>query len=304
MPSVAGLVAEASGRLLEAGSPSARLDAELLMGFTLGIDRTGVIAAGLTPVPPPAAAAFEGYVTRRLAGEPVAYIRGLREFHGLAFATDPRALIPRPETEQLVDQAVAEVAHRLTSAPRPAGSPPVRVVDVGTGSGAIAVSVVAALRRRRMDGEVAVTAVDISPDALDLARENAVAHATAERMTFHQGDLLEGLGGAFDVVCANLPYVASGAIPDLAADLAFEPLLALDGGPDGLDVIRRLLVQLPGALARDGVALLEIGYDQGATVVAAAAEALPGWRCTVDTDLAGLPRVARVEPPLRPGVRL
>ena len=306
---VAGLVAIASGRLLEAGSTSARLDAELLMGHALGIDRTGVIAHGASPVPAPAAAAFEGFVVRREAGEPVAYIRGTREFHGLALAADARALVPRPETEQLVDEAVAEIARRLTSAPRAAGAAPVRVVDVGTGTGAIAVAVVSALRRRRMDHAVHVTAVDISADALALAMENAVAHGVADRMAFHRGDLFDGLGdgaealdgagGArFDVVCANLPYVTTGAIAGLAKDLAFEPVLALDGGPDGLDVIRRLLDQLPSRLVPGGVALLEIGHDQGESILAACAQHVPGWPASVAADLAGLPRLARVERPV------
>jgi release factor glutamine methyltransferase len=246
-----------------------------------------------------AAAAFEGYVARRAAGEPVAYIRGFREFHGQAIATDARALIPRPETEQLVDAAIDAVVARLTGAPRPAGAPPVRVADIGTGTGAIAVALVAALRRRRMDEHVTVLAVDVSSDALDLARENAVGHGVADRMVFREGDLLPAGDGPYDVICANLPYVATGDLAGLATDLSFEPRLALDGGPDGLDVVRRLLDRLPRVLAGDGVALLEIGADQGGTVVAAAAELLPGWRCTVEPDLAGLPRLARVEPPGR-----
>jgi release factor glutamine methyltransferase len=300
---VAQLVTTAAERLAAAGSASPRLDAELLMGTALGVDRVGVLAHPDAPAGAGAAAAFETLVARRERGEPVAYLRGFREFHGLAIATDPRALIPRPETELLVDEALAAIVSRLAAAPRPPGTAALRVADVGTGSGAIAVALVAALRKRRMDGHVTVVAVDVSPDALDLARENAVGHGVADRMVFREGDLLPGGEPPYAVICANLPYVATAAMDGLARDLSFEPRLALDGGPDGLDVVRRLLDRLPLVLDGDGVALLEIGADQGETVVAAVAEILPAWRCTVRQDLAGLPRLARVEPPLTPGAR-
>jgi release factor glutamine methyltransferase len=292
---VAALVADATARLERSGSTSPRLDAELLLGFALNVDRVGVLAHPDAPVPLMALEAFEGYVARRELGEPVAYIRGVREFHGLAIGSDARALVPRPETEELVDEAVADIARRLTAAPRPAGAPPLRVADVGTGSGAIAIAIVAALRRRRMDAHIEVTAVDVSPDALQLAKENAVAQGVADRMVFRESDLVDGGEVPFDVVCANLPYVASGAIDGLGPELQFEPRAALDGGPDGLDVIRRLLDRLPRVLESRGTAFLEIGSDQGDAVVTEAEARLPGWRCVVLRDLAGLPRVARVE---------
>jgi release factor glutamine methyltransferase len=302
-PTVAVLVRAAALRLAAAGADSPSLDAELLMGAALGVDRVGVLAYGDAPVGAAAAVVFEGYVARRERGEPVAYIRGFREFHGQAIVTDARALIPRPETELLVDEALAAIVARLTVAPRPAGAPrparapDLRVADVGTGSGAIAIALVAALRKRHMDEHVTVVAVDVSPEALDLARENAVGHGVADRMLFREGDLLPAGDAPYAVICANLPYVATDAMDHLAPDLSFEPRLALDGGPDGLDIIRRLLERLPAVLEADGVALLEIGWDQGETVVAAVAGLLPGWRCSVQPDLAGLPRLARVERP-------
>jgi release factor glutamine methyltransferase len=292
---VAALVADATARLERSGSSSPRLDAELLLGHALNVDRVAVLAHPDAPVPQAPADTFEASVARRERGEPVAYIRGFREFHGLAISTDARALVPRPETEELVDEAVAEIARRLTSAPRPAGAPPLRVADVGTGTGAIAIAVVAALRRRRMDMHVEVTAVDISPDALQLAMENAVGHGVADRMAFRRGDLLEGGEAPFDIVCANLPYVPSGDIDTLGPELGFEPRDALDGGADGLDVIRRLLDRLPRVLDAAGTALLEIGAGQGAALVAEAGTRLPGWNCVVSRDLAGLERVARIE---------
>ncbi len=148
-----------------------------------------------------------------------------------------------------------------------------------------------------MDPHVMVIAVDISEDALDLARENAVGHAVADRMAFRAGDLLPIGDAPYAVICANLPYVRTSAMDTLAKDLSFEPRLALDGGEDGLDEIRRLLDRLPRVLEPDGVALLEIGSDQGESIVEAVAGVLPGWRCRVQADLAGLPRLAHVEPP-------
>lgn len=292
---VAALVADATARLERSGSSSPRLDAELLLGHALNVDRVGVLAHPDAPVPQSSADAFEASVTRRERGEPVAYIRGFREFHGLAIATDSRALVPRPETEALVDEAVAEIARRLTGAPRPVGAAPLRVADVGTGTGAIAIAMVAALRRRRMDAHVEITAVDISPDALQLAMENAVGHGVADRMAFRQGDLLGGGEAPFDIVCANLPYVASGDIDMLGPELGFEPRAALDGGPDGLDVIRRLLDRMPRVLDAAGTAFLEIGSDQGEAIVGEVATRLPGWGCIVLRDLAGLQRFARIE---------
>jgi release factor glutamine methyltransferase len=307
MARIGDRVADATARLRAAGSESARLDAELLLGWAIGADRTAIVAHPDAPVGAEALARFEAAVERRAAGEPVAYIRGIKEFHGLAFAVDPRGLIPRPETEALVDAAVAEVMSRLARRGGEAGAgderggDPVRVADIGTGSGAIAVALAVELRRRRvtMGRHVTIAATDVSAEALDLARENAAGHAAADGMRFIEADLLPPVlpdGGApFDVILANLPYVRTDAIAGLPIAAAFEPRLALDGGPDGLDVVRGLLGRLPESLAADGVALLEIGADQGESAPAAVAETLPGWRATVRPDLAGLPRVLRVE---------
>jgi release factor glutamine methyltransferase len=295
MATVEALLREATDRLRATGAETPRLDAELLLGGVLGIDRTGLIAHGEASVGEGSAFEFRAAVTRREAGEPVAYLRGVREFMGLAFATDDRALIPRPETERIVELAEAEVVRRLTGAPRPAGEPPIRIVDVGTGSGAIAVSLAARLRARRMLDEVEILATDDSPEALELAKENAVVHAAADRVRFVLGDLVSRDEPPFDLVLANLPYVASVEMDGLPAPVTFEPRHALDGGADGLAVIRRLVAILPEVLAGRGIAFLEIGAGQGAAIVGVVAE-LPGrWTCSVEPDLAGLPRVARVE---------
>jgi release factor glutamine methyltransferase len=295
MATVETLLRDAVERLRAAGSETPRLDAEVLLANILGIDRTGVIAHSEAPVGDGAAARFAEAVVRREAGEPVAYVREVKEFMGLAFASDPRALIPRPETERLVELAEQEIGGRLLANPRPAGAPPIRIVDVGTGAGTIAVALAVRLRARGMLDEVTILATDDAPEALDLARENAVGHAVADRIAFREADLIPGDERAFDLVLANLPYIRTDAIDDLPVAASFEPRHALDGGPDGLDVIRRLLEILPEVLAQRGLALLEIGADQEAGIIAVVA-GIPGrWSCVVERDLAGLPRVARVD---------
>jgi release factor glutamine methyltransferase len=261
---IGDLLASGTTRLRASGSESARLDAELLLGRAVGAARTSVLAHPEAPVGADAAATYEAGIVRREAGEPVAYIRGLKEFHGLAFGVDRRALIPRPETELLVSEAEREIAWRLTSAPRPAGTPQVRVIDVG-------------------------------PDALDLARENAVAHSAADAIAFEEADLVPAAESPFDVILANLPYIPSAEIDRLPVAASFEPRLALDGGPDGLAVVRRLLVELPWALAPDGVALLEIGFDQGPALGEAVAALEGEWSCRIQPDISGNPRLAHVE---------
>jgi release factor glutamine methyltransferase len=300
MASVGELLADAMARLRESGSETARLDAEVLLASVVGGDRTGLLAHPEREIWPEAIARFDEAVARRAAGEPVAYIRGLKEFFGLAFSVDRRALIPRPETELLVEAGRAAVMERLT---RPGGRGdrgPVRVADVGTGSGAVAISLAVELRRRRVEPgrDVVILATDASAEALDLARENAVGHAVGDAVRFVEADLLPldlPDETPLDVIVANLPYVLTGAIAGLPVAASFEPRAALDGGEDGLDVVRRLLARLPDVLAEDGVALLEIGADQDVTAPRAAGEALPGWAASVETDIARLPRILRVE---------
>ncbi len=295
----AALVREGVERLREAGSETPRLDTELLLGDAVGVGRTAILAHPEAPVGADAAGRFRAHLERRAIGEPVAYLRGLKEFYGLDFSVDERALIPRPETERLVELAEAELMRRLVHATPTAGAPALRVVDVGTGSGAIAVALAAVLRRRSPLSFVEIRATDLSGDALELARENAVGHAVADMIDFQQADLLPAGGDAagrlpYDLVLANLPYVRHDAMAGLPVAASFEPVMALDGGVDGLEVIGRLLGRLPWALDEAGVALLEIGADQGEAIVERCADALPGWSCAVETDLAGHPRVARI----------
>ncbi len=292
----------AVARLRGAGSESPRLDAELLLGHVAGLERTSILAHPEAPLSDGQLERFGALVERRAAGEPVAYIRGVKEFYGLALAVDPRALIPRPETESLVELALARVRGALSAAPRPAGTRPFRVLDVGTGSGAVVVALARTLRRTGYGEAVRFTASDRSQDALALAVENAVSHGVADLIDFRVADLLDPaieVDGPIDLVVANLPYIPSAVLPQLPVAASFEPREALDGGSDGLDLVRRLLEDLPRVLAVGGGALLEIGADQGEAAIAATAERVPGWPATIHPDLAGQPRVLSVERPGR-----
>ena len=279
--------------LRDAGSETARLDAELLLGHVLGVDRTAVLAHPEAPLGEGQRAAFRVALERRARGEPVAYIRGFKEFYGLAFSADPRALIPRPETETLVGLAIDRATGRLTGAPRPAGSPPFEILDVGTGCGAIVIAMAVYLRRRGYRDAVHLSATDASAEALQLAVENAVGHGVADLIDFRLADLLEPPPATpVDLLVANLPYIPTAAVPGLPVAASFEPRLALDGGADGLALVRRLVGGLPGVLAPEGTAMLEIGATQADPLRALVQERLPGWPVAVRADLSGEPRVA------------
>ena len=289
----------AAATLRDSGSETARLDAELLLGHVLGVGRTSILAQPDVPIGDGSAAAFGDLIARRAKGEPVAYIRGLKEFYGLAFAVDARALIPRPETETLVALELDRLQQALVAGPRPAGADPLLVWDVGTGCGAVAIAVAVECRRRGYAPDVRVLATDASPEALALAVENAVAHGVADAIEFATADLCHvtdaGRGQRrADILLANLPYIPSADVPGLPVAASFEPLLALDGGADGLEVLGRLLSQLPDALAPAGIALLEIGADQPSALAQKVDATLPGWRLAIHDDLSGSPRVAEL----------
>ncbi len=293
------LLADATARLAASGSESARLDAEVLLADVLGVDRSGLIAHPEAVLSTGQLESYESHVVRREAGEPVAYIRGLKEFYGSAISVDARVLIPRPETETLVELALARITADLTGAMR-AADEPYWVWDIGTGSGAIAVAVASELRRRRYGDAVHFLVSDISGDARDVATLNVVAHGLAHLFTFAEGDLVDVAPapvGPVNLLLANLPYIPAAMVPDLPVAASFEPAGALDGGPDGLEVIRRLLPRAPEVVVPGGAVLLEIGGDQAPIMHAAVAEALPGWTCTVHPDLSGSPRVALLERP-------
>jgi release factor glutamine methyltransferase len=280
----------ATERLRASGSPTPRLDGEVLLGHLTGRERSWLLAHPEAPLDDDTT--FEALVDRRAAGEPVAYIRGFKEWHSLRIRTDARALIPRPETELLADASVAEVFARLATS-----DAPVVAWDVGTGSGAVALVLALELRDAMASGGVRLVATDASPQALELAAENLAAHGVADRVTVVRADLLAPAGEALprpDVVVANLPYVASAEVDARQGSLGFEPRVALDGGPDGLAILRRLFEQLPTRAASGATVLLEIGVDQAGAVATLAA---PGTTASIVPDLAGIDRVLRLRLP-------
>lgn len=275
--------AAAAARLAAAGVDTPRLDAQVLLGHVLGVSRTWLLAHPEAVLSPDEATAFDELVTRRVARHPVAYLTGHREFYGLDFQVDAAVLVPRPETELLVERAI--VLARAWHAR--AGAWPT-VVDLGVGCGAIAVALAVSL-----PALPPIIAVDVSPAALAVARANATRCHVAGRIDFRPGDLLAPLDQPVDLVLANLPYIPTASIDTLAPEVRSEPRLALDGGPDGLDPFRRLFAQVPGRVTAGGALLLEIGADQGATLHALAAGLQPD-SLTITPDLAGHDRLLEI----------
>jgi release factor glutamine methyltransferase len=280
---VGALLEAAARRLAGSGSASPRLDAQLLLARVTGRTRAELLAHPERGVPADQASAFEALVARRAAAEPVAYLLGEREFYGRAFRVDRRALIPRPETELLVEIGLAAIAAR-----RARGVEPV-VVDVGTGSGVLAITLAA-------ETGAHVLAIDLSAEALELARENARRLGQAARVRLVQGDLLDPLARPAHVVVANLPYVPVGR--ELAPDvLRHEPHMALFGGPDGTDANARLLREARATLAPGATLALELDGPTQARVLSTLARALyPGAHVDVHRDGGGTERalVARL----------
>ncbi len=270
----------ATVRLRSAPDPhTAPLDADVLLAHVLGVGKEALFAHPERQLTAAEDGRFQDLVERRSRGEPVAYLRGFKEFYGLRFLVDPRVLIPRPETEVLVDAARQRIAGRS-----------LRTVDVGTGSGAIAVAIAA------HEHGVHVIATDFSRDALAVAEANALANGVADRVELRHGDLLTPVTERVDIVCANLPYLRDDTVTEWVGErsfLAFEPRGAVVAGPDGLGVIRRCVADLPRVLAPDGAAFFECDPPQ----VAAVTEMLErvGLRTRTVRDLTGAERVVVAE---------
>ncbi len=261
------------------------LEAQVLLAHTLQKPRAWVLAHPEIELAPFQLEDMQACAARRESGEPLPYILGQWEFYALDFQVTPAVLIPRPETELLVERALDWLNRHPACR---------RVADIGTGSGCIAI----ALAKHIPDLQVLAT--DLSPQALDVARQNAVRHGVGERITFRQADLLalppEHSHPSFDMITANLPYIPSATLAELPVS-RFEPSLALDGGVDGLELIRRLLHQAPTYLSPQGCLLLEIEANQGTAAGALAQNAFPQARVTVVPDLAGHDRLVMVELP-------
>jgi release factor glutamine methyltransferase len=260
---------------LELGSSSStpRRDAELLLMRVLGWDRAALLTRRERELAGSEPAQYRALLSRRLAAEPIQYIAGVQEFFGLDFKVTRDVLIPRPETEHVVEAVLDRVDRAQT----------VRIVDVGTGSGAIAVALARALPNSQ------ITAVDLSHPALEIARENAERHGVSERMRLLHGDLLEGFAPrSFDAVVSNPPYVAESEVLE-AQVRDYEPASALFAGPTGLEIYERLIPQAREVLKPDGWLILEIGYGQRDALLGLLSE----WtNPSFVEDLRGIPRVA------------
>jgi release factor glutamine methyltransferase len=273
------------GEWLAAHGDLPRLDREVLISRATGLSRAQVLGRPERMLAPAAADHLHDWATRRRAGEPLAYITGDKEFWGLEFAVAPGVLVPRPDTECLVDVALGTAGAEPTLT-----APGACWLELGTGSGAVAGALAVAAHRRGWP--VSLIATDISADALTIAAGNARRHGA--RITWHHGNWFAGVDGPFPLIVSNPPYVADDD-PHLA-DLIHEPRLALTAGPDGLDAIRRIVADVPGYLAIGGWVVLEHGAAQGETV-RALLTATGLERVETHQDLAGLDRVTRARRP-------
>jgi release factor glutamine methyltransferase len=283
-------LAYGSRLLQEAGmaGAEARRDAQVLLGHVLHAERAMLYAHPERTLTTGEERQFEALLARRRRGEPVAYLVGQKEFYGLEFLVDRRVLIPRPETELLVEEALAEARRRLERGQTPL------IADVGTGSGAIAIALAVAEPRLPL-----LYAIDLSPEALAVARLNCERHGVAGRVRLLQGDLLEPLPEPVDLLVANLPYVGTEEQALLAADVrAFEPAQALFAGPHGLDLLGRFLQQIAerAALREGGLILLEIGYQQRAPLERLVRALWPQAQIVCKQDYAGLDRLLTISP--------
>ena len=256
LKTVQEIITATSGYFGKHGVESARLNAELLLAHVLGKNRLDLYLEFDRPLGERELDPLRELMKRRAAGEPLQHLLGTVEFHGRSFLCDARALIPRPETEHLVELLLALPANK--------GTPPERVLDVGAGSGVIALTLAAEWP------EATVDAVDISPNALALATENAARLGLAERVHFLQSDLFSGLAGKgnrYGLIVANLPYIPAGEIAGLSREVRHDPVSALDGGADGAEVIRVFLDQARAHLDAGGTVALEIGAGQSEMLV-------------------------------------
>ncbi len=258
---------------------SAKHFALILMAHILQEDKTWVLAHDEHRLTESQKETFFSHVRDLASGKPLPYLTGAQNFYGLDFVVNDSVLIPRPETELMVDEALNWLRARHE---------PIHALDVGTGSGCIAISLL------KNHPDLTVTALDVSTPALETARKNAENHGVSKRLTFLNSDLLSQVTDTAQLICANLPYIPTETVKNLNVT-EWEPLLALDGGEDGLDLIRRLLTQSHQVLVKPGLILLEIEVTTGNLALKVAQESYPEADIRLLKDLAGKDRLIRIE---------
>ena len=276
---------DASAKLAAGGVEDGLLEGELLLRQTLEMERSEFYSGLGGELTTSELNRLKELLAQRLTRKPSAYIRHVKEFYGLEFYVDERVLIPRPETELLVEKALEMAREYATLSLSKGGvTQPLLIADIGTGSGAIAVALAVNLPRSR------IFAIDISSEALEVAVINCRRHGVADRVQLLSGDLLTPLLQPVDIIIANLPYIPDAELDNLALEVSrYEPRLALSGGPDGLEYIRGFIDQGPAKLKPGGALLLEVGMGQAEVVAGMVHRYFPD--VTVSSDLAGIPRV-------------
>ncbi len=268
------LIKLSAGYLEEKGCSSARLDAELLLAHVLELDRLDLYLNFDKPLDNREVSEYRSLIGRRGQRIPVAYLTGVKEFYSLPFKVTPAVLIPRPETEFIIDKILELVEP----------DEPVKILEIGTGSGAIAIALAC------QDPNFSITATDISREALDIAKNNAANLEVCHQISFVEADLFTNVEGKFEIICSNPPYIPSDELSGLAPELFEEPRLALDGGSDGLCFYNKILEQASSYLENPGFVVLEIGWNQAETVRKLGVQAGFQWLETV-VDYGGNDRV-------------
>lgn len=277
---VRDILNETTRSFANAGIPSPRLDAEVLLAFCLGCERVDFIKNPDMQVSRQVLSSFQKLVARRLAWEPVAYLTGRKEFWSFTLEVDSSVLIPRPDTEVLVEEAlnIYKQQHWLK----------IKILDIGTGSGAIALALASEIPQAML------TATDISPAALATARKNALNLHLDHKIEFHEGNLFEPVNNLFDMIVSNPPYIAEEDYDNLPAGVKnYEPAEALQAGPGGLFFYQKIITQAPGHLKKDGWLLLEIGATQGEPIYKILETSEQYCDIGIRNDYAGLPRVIK-----------
>ncbi len=283
--SAKGLLKWARDLLKTSGIQDINFESRILLAHAMGITVEATFLTN-TPITQEMVNRYKTIISRRSRGEPTAYIIGYKEFFGESFKVDPRVLIPRPETELLVEQIAKYLNSQSIEKQRS-----MKIVDIGTGSGCIAITLA------KLFPSINLMATDISKESLQLAKSNAQKHSVSEQLVFCENDLLTNLQGPFDIVVSNPPYIDSNSIHNVQREIRdHEPIIALDGGPSGTEILFKLITQAKKRLSEDGLLVIEIGFGQEEEILFLCKKTFPpSTEVKLEKDLAGISRVLLVK---------